>query len=99
MKRLLVIFAVTAALVLGQAGTAVAVPRYGSRFTAAHGWIVWANNDRFYPIRTRCHWRAGAYWHTSWRIRPGGYAWTTSDAGSWGDNRPIGLRCSYVRTV
>ena len=97
MKRLLVSFAIIASLVFGQAGPAVAAPNYGYRFTARHGWIVWADNDRIFPIRTRCHWFAGSYWHTRWLLMPNDYAWTTSDAGSWGDRRPRGLSCSYVR--
>jgi hypothetical protein len=77
-----------------------ATPMYGSRFTARHGWIVWADNGLRYPIRTRCHWTAGGYrWSTNWIIYPLGYKWTTSDAGSWGNRRPQGLSCSYVRWV
>jgi hypothetical protein len=78
-------------------GRADASPQYGSRWTASHGWIVWANNDRPFTIHTKCHWYAGGYWHTSWYIHPYKTLWTTSDAGSWGNRRPQNLRCSYVR--
>lgn len=86
-----------AVLFLVRPGGASASPQYGYRWTAAHGWVVWADNDRYYTIRTKCHWYAGGYWHSSWYIRPFRTVWTTSDAGSWGNRKPQNLRCSYVR--
>lgn len=79
-------------------GVAQASPQYGYRWTARHGWIVWLDNDRYFAIRSTCHWYAGGTrWHFSHLIAPFAYRWTTSDAGSWGNNRPRNLSCSYVR--
>jgi hypothetical protein len=79
-------------------GQANAAPQYGYRFTLTHGYIVWVTNDRYFPIQSTCHWWAGGNrWHFSHLIPAGAYRWTTSDAGSWGDNRPRNLSCSYVR--
>jgi hypothetical protein len=98
MKKLLVTVALALTMALGSAAPAQAVPEYGRLYTDAHGWIVWANNDRYFPIRTRCHWTAGGYrWTTNWRIAPHGFKWTTSDAGSWGNRIPRNLSCSFVR--
>jgi hypothetical protein len=98
MRKLLATVVLALTLTLGFAAPAQAAPQYGYRFTARHGWIVWADNDRFFSIRTRCHWIAGGYrWTTNWVLAPGGFKWTTSDAGSWGDHRPRRLGCSFVR--
>jgi hypothetical protein len=70
---------------------------YGSQHTPAHGYIVKAGNDSYtHTIRTRCHWNAdGQGWTTNWVIHPRHLAWTTSDAGAYGDHAPTGLRCTY----
>jgi hypothetical protein len=87
-----------AVLFIVRPGTAQAAPEYGYRWTSNHGWIVWADNDRYFPIRTRCHWYAnGSRWTTNWYIRPFKTVWTTSDEGNWGNRRPQNLRCSFVR--
>jgi hypothetical protein len=95
-KLILGIVLITSLLAL--APPAQAMPTYGQRFTATHGYIVWAKNDRYFTIRTRCHWTAGGYrWTTNWVLYPGAFKWTTSDAGNWGDRRPRNLGCNYVR--
>jgi hypothetical protein len=100
MRRLMLVLAVAALLLVGLVPSASAAPAFGSRWTARHGWIVWADNDRAYPIRTRCSWFAGgSRWTTNWRLAAYvGYSWTTSDAGNWGNRRPRNLHCSYRRT-
>jgi hypothetical protein len=71
---------------------------YQSIHTYQHGWIIKAgNNSRIHTIRTTCHWSANGWrWHVTWRIGPGESAWTTSDAGRYGDFRPYALDCSYI---
>ena len=86
-----------ALLVIVRPGQAEASPQYGYKWTSNHGWIVWVDNDRYFPIRTTCHWFANGIWHFTHRVPAFGYRWTTSDAGSWGNRRPQNLRCSYVR--
>jgi hypothetical protein len=96
MKKVLV--GLILALTLGTAVPAQAVPRYGYRFTASHGYIVWNRNDYQGPVRARCHWNAGgSRWTTNWILSNGEFEWTTSDAGNWGNARPRNLACSYVR--
>jgi hypothetical protein len=97
MKKLLIgIVLITSLLVL--APPAQATPRYGYRYTAAHGYIVWNRNDYQGPVRARCSWYAqGTRWTTNWFLSSGEYKWTTSDAGNWGNRRPRNLRCNYVR--
>ena len=77
---------------------AQAVPRYGQRYTAAHGYIVWNRNDYQGAIRARCSWYAGnRRWTTNWVLSSGEFEWTTSDAGNFGNNRPRNLDCNYIR--
>jgi hypothetical protein len=97
MKRFIIIGLVTTAVLMLRAPQASAYPAFGRDWNRRHGWIVWADNDRGYWIRTTCHWYAGRYW--TWRIKlpPHWYKWTTSDSGSWGNHKPVNLRCKYVR--
>lgn len=99
MKKLLLVVGLVAILLFGVIAPAQASPMYGQRWTARNGWIVWADNDRYFPIRTNCHWwTGGTRWHISWRINPGGYRWAYSDAGNYGNRKPYNLSCSYRRT-
>jgi hypothetical protein len=97
MKRIIATVATVAALTLTMAPAAQAVPRYGHRHTSANGWIVWVRGDSAWS-RSRCTWNAGnRSWHVNWLLKPHQYKWTTSDPGSWGDNRPSQLNCTYHR--
>lgn len=96
MKKLIVWGALIVSLFV-LAPPAQAVPRYGYRYTASHGYIVWNRNDYQGPVRARCHWNAGGYWHTNWLLSNGEFEWTTSDAGNWGNVRPRNLTCTYIR--
>lgn len=96
LKRLFAAMLVALSLSVAFAPGAVAVPRYGSRFTGAHGYIVWVRGDNRYS-RVRCTWYAGHSWHLNWWMAPHEYSWTTSDAGNWGDVRPSSLYCTFTR--
>ena len=96
MKKTLAVLVI--ALTLGVGLPAEATPRYGYRYTASHGYIVWNRNDYQGPVRARCSWYAsGSRWTTNWLLSSGEYEWTTSDAGNWGNRRPRNLHCNYVR--
>jgi hypothetical protein len=97
MTRKLIVGLLAVVILMLGAPQASAMPTYGRDWTARNGWIVWAENDRGYWIKTTCHWWAGSNW--TWRIKlpPRDYQWTQSDAGSWGNRKPQNLRCSYTR--
>jgi hypothetical protein len=97
MKRGFLTLALVAGLVLGLAPNAVAAPRYGEKFTGAHGYIVWVRGDA-HASRVKCSWyTGGTRWTLNWYVSPYDYGWTTSDAGKWGDHRPQNLSCIYTR--
>ena len=97
MKKLIV-WAVLLTSLFVLAPPAQATPRYGYRYTASHGYIVWNRNDYRGPVRARCSWyTSGGRWTTNWILSNGEYEWTTSDAGNWGNRRPRNLDCNYVR--
>jgi hypothetical protein len=97
MKRMIVTAVLAAMLLVGLvAAPASAVPRFGQRYTNAHGYIVWVRNDGLWS-RVHCEWNAGRHWTLNWRLSPREYSWTTSDAGNWGDQRPQDLECTYRR--
>ena len=96
MRRIIAAVAIIAALTLTMAPAAQAVPRFGQRWTPAHGYIVWVRGDFAYS-RVHCTWYAGRSRSLNWLMRPNQYSWTTSDAGSWGDTRPTQLNCTYRR--
>jgi hypothetical protein len=94
-KFLIGIVLITSLLAL--APSTQAAPRYGYRWTAAHGYIVEVRGDAR-PSRYRCTWTAGGdRWVFAHYLPAYGYQWTTSDAGNWGNARPRNLDCNYVR--
>jgi hypothetical protein len=99
MKRLITVVAMALAIWLPASLASANVNyTYDSRWTTRHGWIVETHNYSYSrAIRMRCHWYAGgSSWHVSWRLYPRTNKWTTSDAGSWGDQKPQNLACTYA---
>lgn len=95
MRKTLIATLLAGLLMFSAVTPAQATVRYGSRLTAAHGWIVEVKNNEPHRIRADCEWWAGHWWHTRWWINAYRSKWTTSDGGDFGDVKPRHLRCHY----